>query len=72
MQALVKYQVAKVVSRKTLNKRSVHAIAVTRQCDDNDPQIYRMFRLMHQRLQASGIHFDPLNLFAENSEAGDQ
>lgn len=50
------------------NKKSVPIIRVTRQELTNQPEIFRMFRLLYERLKAKKVMFDPLNVFKDQDQ----
>ena len=61
-----------MTTRKAANKRTAPAVTVTRQDESNNPEIFRMYRLLYQRLRANSIVFDPLNTFHNGGDgAGD-
>lgn len=53
-----------------MNKnRTAASIVVTRQTDN--PAIFRLFKLMYQKLRAKSQVFDPLNQFHDEDGEGD-
>lgn len=66
LQALCKFGIAEKGMRVLPNKRTVPMIVLTMQERSNNPDIYRMFRLLFQRLKEKKIKFDPLDKFSED------